>query len=212
MPRNVFFSFDFDDIMAVNVVRNSNVVREVNAQLPFRDKSIYEAARNTPGAVRAAIDKALSGSSVTVVLNGPATANSYWVRYEIARSFERGNGFIVVDLTGVGPAPCFDVGPNPLAFVGGVSAPNSTTVDVHELNGRWLPHDVVKTFSKADAGYPPVTVEGNFNLAQRFPLHFPWQKVQQHFSLYIESAASAAGWPPIGLLGGQPLKSPRVPY
>ena len=103
MPRNVFFSFDFDDIMAVNVVRNSNVIRAVNAQLPFRDKSIYEAATNTPGAVQRAIDSALLGSTVTAVLNGPATAESNWVRYEIAKSFERGNGFLVIDINGVGP-------------------------------------------------------------------------------------------------------------
>ena len=97
------FSFDFDDIMAVNVVRNSNVIRAVNAQLPFRDKSIYEAATNTPGAVQRAIDSALLGSTVTAVLNGPATAESNWVRYEIAKSFERGNGFLVIDINGVAP-------------------------------------------------------------------------------------------------------------
>jgi hypothetical protein len=87
MARKVFFSFDYDDVMAVNVVRNSNVVRGPDKQLPFADHSLYTAAKNTPGAVKRAIDSAIIGSSVTVVLNGLDTWSSRWVRYEIAKSF-----------------------------------------------------------------------------------------------------------------------------
>jgi hypothetical protein len=33
MARKVFFSFDYDDVMAANIVRNSNVVRGPDKQL-----------------------------------------------------------------------------------------------------------------------------------------------------------------------------------
>lgn len=36
MSRHVFFSFDFDDVWAANIVRNSNVIRKEDAKLPFR--------------------------------------------------------------------------------------------------------------------------------------------------------------------------------
>ena len=114
MARNVFLSFDYDDVMAVNIVRNSDVVRGANAKRPFSDRSLYEAAKNTSGAIKRAIDGAVDGTSVTVVVTGEHTWRSYWVRYEIAKSLERGNGFIVVDIDGVGPPPTPNRGPNPL--------------------------------------------------------------------------------------------------
>src|SRR5258708_6247627 len=54
VPRNVFFSFDYDDIMGVNVVRFSDVVLPDNRNLPFRDRSMYEEAKKTPNAIRRA--------------------------------------------------------------------------------------------------------------------------------------------------------------
>ena len=42
MARNVFFSFDYDDVMAVNVVRNSNVVTSFDGTTAFQDYSLYE--------------------------------------------------------------------------------------------------------------------------------------------------------------------------
>jgi hypothetical protein len=198
VARNVFFSFDFDDIMAVNVVRNSNVVRAVNAQLPFKDKSIYDAAKNTPGAVMRAIDDALTGSSVTVVLNGAVTAYSSWVRYEIARSFEKGNGFIVIDINGVGAAPSSVAGPNPLLKIGGTCASDSNTINVHEFNGsNWIPFAMLKQFSNTTAKYPRTIIEGNYNLQQRFTRHMHWKNAQMYFSSVIEAAAKEAGWQPL---------------
>ncbi len=48
MARKVFFSFDFDDVMAVNVVRNSNVVQGPDRKLPFADHSLYVPPRIRP--------------------------------------------------------------------------------------------------------------------------------------------------------------------
>jgi hypothetical protein len=203
VARNAFFSFDYDDIMAVNVVRNSNVVRAVNEQLPFRDKSLYEEAKKTQGAIKRAIDNALSGSSVTIILNGTTTAYSDWVRYEIAKSFEKGNGFVVIDINGIGPnslltgPPQSPAGPNPLSKVGGVCAANSNTIKVYEHNGtQWVPFAMLREFSNADAKYPRTIIEGNFNLQQRFALRKHWKIVKANFIDWIEAAAKDAGWPP----------------
>jgi len=40
------------------------------------------------------IDKQLEGTSVTVVLIGAETCSRKWVRYEIQRSYEKGNGIV----------------------------------------------------------------------------------------------------------------------
>lgn len=196
MARNVFFSFDYDDVLAVNIVRNSDVVRAANVKRPFSDRSLYEAAKNTPGAIKRAIDNALDGTSVTVVVNGAATYLSRWVRYEIAKSFERGNGFIVVDISNVGPSPISTCGPNPLAYMGGIAKDGTPTmIDMYELNGAgsWVTFSALSRVSNAVAKYPYATISGNFTLAQRFPRHEHWKPLSMYFPSTIDAAAEEAG-------------------
>ena len=198
MARNVFFSFDYDDVMAVNIVRNSDVVRAENVKRPFSDRSLYEAAKNTPGAIKRAIDAAIANTSVTVVVNGAATYLSYWVRYEIAKSFERGNGFIVVNIDGVGPSPVAACGPNPLGFIGGASDDkNPATVEVFELNvaKEWRPFRDVPKVNNAVAKYPHATITGAYRLEQRFLRHEHWKSLSMYFPSTIEAAANEAGRP-----------------
>lgn len=198
MARKVFFSFDFDDVMAVNVVRNSNVVRAEDAQLPFADHSIYTAAKNTPGAIKRAIDRAISGTTVTVVLNGPTTWSSSWVRYEIAKSMEKGNGFIVLDMIGVGPRPVTTVGPSPLVFMGGINnGKTPAKITVYEYVGQaWVAFGALPTISNSDARYPSSLIAGNWKVADRFTRHLGWKSVSSNFSSTIEQVARDAGWPP----------------
>lgn len=198
MARNVFFSFDYDDVFAVNIVRNSDVVRAENVKRPFSDRSLYEAAKNTPGAIKRAIDKAIDGTSVTVVVNGAATWSSAWVRYEIAKSFERGNGFIVVDIDGVGINPITACGPNPLGYVGGAAdAQVPATIDVFELDrhGKWISFAPLPKIRNADAKYPHATISGAYRLEQRFPRHERWKALSLYFASTIEAAAQEVGWP-----------------
>lgn len=198
MARNVFFTFDYDDILAVNVVRNANVVRAENQKQPFLDKSLYEAAKNTPGAIKRAIDASIDGTTVTVVLNGASTAYSEWVRYEIAKSFERGNGFLVVDITNVGPRPSVIPGPNPLSKMG-AALDDDDEVNVHlfEHDGKqWIPYVKLLSVSNATAKYPSQLIQGGgYRLEQRFAQQFPWRDVQANFSSFIEKSAIEAGWP-----------------
>jgi len=45
------------------------------------------------------IDNQLNGTSVTVVLVGEKTCNSRWVKYEIRKSIEIGNGLLGIDIS-----------------------------------------------------------------------------------------------------------------
>ncbi|SRR6266702_7482253 len=66
--RNVFFSFHYDDIFRVNVVRNSHKVRGASVA-GFRDASLWEEAkRKGERAIKSMIDDRLRGATVTCVL------------------------------------------------------------------------------------------------------------------------------------------------
>lgn len=95
--RRVFFSFHYErDIWRANVVRNSWVTKE-REDAGFWDASLWETAKKTgDDAVKRMIDDGLKNTSVTVVLIGAETSSREWVRYEIKKSHERGNGLLGV--------------------------------------------------------------------------------------------------------------------
>ena len=95
MARHAFFSFHYQrDLWRVNQVRNSHIV-EGTAAAGFRDASLWEEAKKKgDAAIKDLIDKALIGTSVTVVLIGAETANRKYVTYEIEQSIARGNGLL----------------------------------------------------------------------------------------------------------------------
>lgn len=103
MRRKVFFSFHFtDDVMRAAQVRNSNVISSgvVDAN-GFIDSVEWESIkRNSDVAIKGWINNQLENTSVTVVLIGSNTVDPNtravrkWIKYEIDRSIERGNGLI----------------------------------------------------------------------------------------------------------------------
>ena len=99
--RNVFFSFDWDDVWRSNPVRNSWVIKG-NKASGFKDSAEIEAAKKSSAvAIKNWIDNQLSNTSVTCVLIGSQTYNSRWVRYEINESMSRGNGLLGVYIHGI---------------------------------------------------------------------------------------------------------------
>jgi hypothetical protein len=95
--RRTFFSFHYQrDVWRASTIRNSNQF-DARAAAGWTDASLWESAkRRGDAAVRALIESGLEGTSVTVVLVGAQTSLRDWVEYEIARSYERGNGVIGV--------------------------------------------------------------------------------------------------------------------
>lgn len=61
--------------------------------------SLKKIKRQGDTAIKNWINKQLKGTSVTVVLVGDKTCSSRWVKYEIQKSIERGNGLLGVDVS-----------------------------------------------------------------------------------------------------------------
>jgi hypothetical protein len=101
MARKVFFSFAYEDVNRTMIVRNSHVVKGIEAA-GFIDKAEFESVeRQGEAAIARWIDRQLEGTSVTVVLVGATTCASKWVKYEIEKSKARGNGMLGIDISKV---------------------------------------------------------------------------------------------------------------
>lgn len=107
MPRRVFFSFHYEDVTRVNIVRNSDqFTREYTGTTRFHDASLWEKTKQQGGAaIRRLINSGLKNTSVTCVLIGQETWQRPWVRYEIIKSFARGNGLFGIRIHDVGFGP-----------------------------------------------------------------------------------------------------------
>ncbi len=99
MARKVFFSFKYKDVSRAMVVRNSWVTQGKQAA-GFVDAADFEKIkRQGDQAIKRWIDSQLNGTSVTVVLVGQHTCSSRWVKYEIEKSIEIGNGLLGIDIS-----------------------------------------------------------------------------------------------------------------
>lgn len=99
MTRKVFFSFQYEDVHRAMNVRNSNVISS-DTKAGFIDKADFEELElKGDSAVKEWINDQLHGTSVTVVLVGATTDKSKWVKYEIQKSIERGNGILTIDIS-----------------------------------------------------------------------------------------------------------------
>jgi len=96
MARRAFFSFHYErDVWRAGQVRNSWVTKPDREAAGFWDTAEWEAVeRQGDEAIKRWIDRQLEGTSVTVVLIGAETSSRRWIRYEIKRSYEKGNGII----------------------------------------------------------------------------------------------------------------------
>lgn len=100
MARRTFFSFKYkDDVTRAMVVRNSWVAQGKEAAGFVDAADFEEIKRKGDAAIKNWIDKQLKGTSVTVILVGDNTCNSRWVKYEIEKSIEIGNGLLGIDIS-----------------------------------------------------------------------------------------------------------------
>lgn len=97
--RKVFFSFKYKDVSRAMVVRNSWVAQGKESA-GFIDAADFEKIkRQGDQAIKNWIDSQLKGTSVTIVLVGDKTCDSRWVKYEIEKSIEIGNGLLGIDVS-----------------------------------------------------------------------------------------------------------------
>lgn len=138
MARSVFFSFHYEDVASfrANVVRNS--WRLSNAD--FSDGSIWEEAqrKGVKDLKRLIEDTGLYKTSVTAVLIGTGTYKRRWVKYEIVKSFEKGNGILGIHINRIrDKTKCICAkGKNPFERLGFQFTNDGRKVQFLELNER----------------------------------------------------------------------------
>lgn len=95
VKRNVFISFDSDDLDEVNLLRGQ--AKNENSNIEFNDYSL-KAPFNSENAdyIKRGIRERIRQSSVTVVYLSDKTADSEWVDWEIRESLAMGKGVLAM--------------------------------------------------------------------------------------------------------------------
>lgn len=102
MARRVFFSYHFQrDVWRANQVRKSWVTKPDRKAAGFFDAVDEEEVKRSSEEIKRWIDDQLQHTSLTAVLIGRETSGREFVRYEIERSFERGNAVVGIRIHGL---------------------------------------------------------------------------------------------------------------
>ena len=142
MAKKVFFSLHYQDVIdfRANVVRNHGSFKLSKDEAGFYDSSIWEEAKKESSlALKRLINKGLINTSNTCVLVGSETYKRPWVRYEIFKSFIKGNHLLAVHINGIkcNKKETKNLGKNPFDFVG-LYAKDKDNVDLVEYkSNKW---------------------------------------------------------------------------
>ncbi|MDT8878897.1 TIR domain-containing protein [Halomonas saccharevitans] len=149
MAKRVFFSFHYQDVIdfRANVVRNHWQLKPNREISGYYDASIWEAAKKQGDmALKRLINKGLDNTSNTCVLIGSQTYNRPWVRYEILKSFKKGNHIFAVHINSIKDrhGKIKSKGFNPLEYVGVTFSESGRTATLWEkANGKWVKYEKV---------------------------------------------------------------------
>lgn len=175
MATRVFFSFHYQrDIWRVNQVRNSWVTKPDRQTAGFFDASLWEDAKKSgDSGVKRVINQGLEGTTRTAILTGTHTFARRWVRYEIAKSFERLNRMVGISIhqlktnEGFGCEPGF----NPLEFLAVRISSDGRSAAVYEWDGhKWIDFNDLPKVS--------------FNNAIQNTFWNQWSKLSKWYPLY----------------------------
>ncbi|PZC48565.1 MAG: TIR-like domain [Chloroflexi bacterium] len=99
MKRRIFISFSHDDTQQVNGFLG---LRNILDGFEFYNHKLDRRIQSTddPYVQRVIRDEYLTSASVTIVLIGDKTADSKWVKWEIAESRRQGKGILGIRLKG----------------------------------------------------------------------------------------------------------------
>lgn len=155
-PRRTFFSFHYqNDVTRAQVVRNSWVTKDEREDAGFFDASVFESKKRTSeDALKSFLLDALNGTSVTCVLIGADTYARPWVRYELVRSFERGNGLFGIRVHGIKDfnQQLGVAGPNPFDYL--AYRVDGDRIYWQQRNGdNWQAYDKVPSMKLSSVAY-----------------------------------------------------------
>lgn len=177
MAKRVFFSFHYHDVIdfRANVVRNHWMTKPNREQAGYFDASIWEnAKRQGDVALKRLINAGLDGTSNTCVLVGSNTYARPWVRYEILKSFRRGNHIFGVHINGI---KCKNgqtklLGDNPLAYVGVTYSDDGRTATLWEkISGGWVKYDKIDGSANYAVQVDSQFRGKGFNLSNWYPIY-----------------------------------------
>jgi hypothetical protein len=199
MARRTFFSFHYKpDVSRAWVVRNSwvtKVAQGAREDAGFFDSSVFESKqRESDESLKRFLREGFDNTTVTCVLVGAETCLRRWVRYEIFRSFIRGNGMLAIRIHNI---PSFqkqtsDAGDNPFDCV--AFAVDNNVVRFKEMKtSGWQPASDVGTMSLSEVAYA-LGGKTNHTFATLFQI-YNWDSDNGYNNLgaWIESAAKQAG-------------------
>ena len=181
MAKRVFFSFHYKDVadFRANVVRNhwrTKLNREISG---YYDASIWESAKKQGNvALKRLINKGLDQTSNTCVLIGSKTYERPWVRYELLKSFKKGNNILGVHINGIKSkqGTTKSNGPNPLSYVGVSFSSSGKTATIWEkVNGNWIEYYEIDGTSSFRFEVSEKFRGNGYNLG-RFYSTYDWRK------------------------------------
>lgn len=193
--RRTFFSFHYQpDNQRAQVVKQSWLTKPDREAAGFFNSSAFETKKRTSDALKAFLNEELKGTSVTCVLIGAETALRPWVRYELVRSFYRGNGLFGIRVHGIKnfAQQTATAGLNPFDHLAYCVANNRVSWK-EQKNGKWEPYTEVPSMALSDVAYD-LKGEHNHTFACRFPI-YDWVTNDGYNNLgtWIDRAARHAG-------------------
>jgi hypothetical protein len=178
MTQRVFFSFYYQDVidLRVDVVRQHWFTKPEREAAGFFDASLWENAKLSGEVdIKRVINSGLEGTSTTCVLVGSETYKRRWVRYEIMKSFRRGNALLSVHINSIKGRDQLTKpqGLNPLSFLGVTFSKGGFTATLWESTaGVWREYDEIDGGSSYETGGVGVEYQGkSFRLAQWYPAY-----------------------------------------
>jgi len=197
MPRSVYFSFHYQDVIdfRANVVRNSGKFRQKGAK--FRDSSIWEEFEEKQiKKIKSLIDNELKGLSVTCVLIGSDTYSRRFVRYELIKSFEMKKGQVGVGINwikGKDGTTKFWPGENPFNYLALKVSKDGKTIDFFEnKDSFWIAFKDLQTIKNSH--FKENNFGREFRLSEFYKQYsYDWDNGKANFPSCIEEAAKNIG-------------------
>lgn len=152
MAKKVFFSFHYQDVIdfRANVVRNHGKFKIDKDEAGYYDSSIWEKVKKGGDiALKRLINGKLKYTSNTCVLVGSETYKRKWVRYEILKSFLKGNYIFAVHINKIKDKyeKTKPYGNNPLDYVG-IYPINENEFKLCEYkNNKWIEYKNIENKS-----------------------------------------------------------------
>jgi hypothetical protein len=99
MPRRVFFSFDYKNVYKVGLIVKNLPGIIPTAAAGFSDSTEWDEQKVKGDLeIKDMIDRAIDGTTVTVVFITEGAVNRKYINYEIYQSLANGNGLVAVQI------------------------------------------------------------------------------------------------------------------